>query len=291
MAHRLDPDALRAACRAALAEDIGSGDATTDSIVPPDLQADAVIASREPCVCAGLPVVHAVFSELDPGVVVEPLVDEGAFCPGPTDLVVIHGTARALLTGERTALNFMQRLSGIATLTRKYVEAARPFGAEILDTRKTTPGLRMLEKYAVSVGGGTNHRMGLYDRILIKDNHLLLAGIEGPDAVARAVQACRERHPDLEIEVEADSTDVVQAAIEAGADIIMLDNMTIEEMQEAVRLIAGRALVEASGGITLDMVPAVAASGVDWISVGALTHSARAVDLSMRIEMLSGEES
>jgi len=285
MSRRLDPETLRAICRAALAEDVGSGDATTDSIVPPDLDAVGVIASREACVCAGLPVVQAVFVELDPDAVVEPLVEEGAFCDGPCDLVVIRASARALLTGERIALNFMQRLSGIATLTRRYAEAARPWGADILDTRKTTPGLRALEKYAVTVGGGRNHRFGLYDRILIKDNHLTVASIEGPDAVARAIRLCRERHPGLEIEVEADSLEAVDAAVEAGADIIMLDNMSVEEMAEAVRRIGGRAIVEASGGITLKDVPAVAATGVDWISVGALTHSVRSVDLSMRIEI------
>lgn len=285
MSRRLDPETVRMICRAALAEDVGRGDATTDSIVPPDLDAVGVVACREPCVCAGLPVLQAVFLELDPDASVEPLVEEGAFCEGPCDLVEIRASARALLTGERTALNFLQRLSGIATLTRRYVDAARPWDVDILDTRKTTPGLRVLEKYAVAVGGGRNHRYGLYDQILVKDNHLKVASIEGPDAVARAVRLCRAEHPDLEIEVEADSLEVVDAAVEAGADIVMLDNMGVEEMAEAVRRIDGRAIVEASGGITLKDVPAVAATGVDWISVGALTHSAPAVDLTMRIEI------
>jgi len=281
----LNPDALAALCRAALAEDVGSGDATTLAVVPESLETTAVISVRKPCVCAGLPVAEAVFRELDENVVFESLVRDGARLAFPADIARISGKARALITGERTALNFLQRLSGIATLTHRFVERAKPHGAEILDTRKTTPGLRRLEKYAVRMGGGRNHRMGLYDRVMIKDNHRALAALDGPGGIRRAVAACREQYPNLEVQVEADTLDDVDAAIDAGADIILLDNMTDEEMAEAVRRIAGRAIVEASGGMTLDRIAGVAATGVDRISVGELTHSAPAVDISMRIEL------
>ncbi len=285
----LNPEILGPICRTALAEDVGSGDATTLAVVPEDLEATAVLTVREPCVCAGLPVAEAVFRELDGDMVFESLVREGDLLAGPTDIAAVSGKAQALLTGERTALNFLQRLSGIATLTRRFVDRAAPHGAKILDTRKTTPGLRHLEKYAVRMGGGVNHRMGLYDRVMIKDNHRVLAALEGPGGIQRAVAAARRRYPNLDIEVEADTLDEVNQAIEAGADIILLDNMSDEEMREAVARIGGRAIVEASGGITLDRVEAVARLGVDWISVGALTHSATAVDISMRIELPATE--
>jgi len=187
----LNPDALAALCRAALAEDVGSGDATTLAVVPESLETTAVISVRKPCVCAGLPVAEAVFRELDENVVFESLVRDGARLAFPADIARISGKARALITGERTALNFLQRLSGIATLTHRFVERAKPHGAEILDTRKTTPGLRRLEKYAVRMGGGRNHRMGLYDRVMIKDNHRALAALDGPGGIRRAVAACR----------------------------------------------------------------------------------------------------
>jgi len=271
--------------RAALAEDIGSGDATTDAVVPADLEVTANFNSRQACTCAGLAIAELVFRELDAKSVFHRYVNDGDACAPGTTLASVTGKARAILTGERLALNFLQRLCGIATMTRKYVEAVGKHPARILDTRKTTPGLRMLEKYAVSVGGGMNHRMGLYDRVMIKDNHRELASLDGPGGIQRAVQACRARTPQLEVEVEADTLDDVRDAIAAAADYILLDNMSIDEMAEAVKLVGGRCLTEASGGITLERIAAIAATGVDFISVGALTHSVPAVDISLEIEL------
>lgn len=270
-------------CRHVLAEDIGGGDATTNAVVPAEAVTEGTLVTREECICAGLPVAEAVFAELDPTMSFEPLVQDGDLCVPGQKMAIIAGSARTLLTGERTALNFLQRLCGIATLTRRYVDAVGANPTRILDTRKTTPGLRALEKYAVAMGGGTNHRFGLYDRVMIKDNHLAIARLEGAGAIARAVQACRKRSPMLEIEVEADTLDDVVAAAEAGADYILLDNMDNDEMAEAVRLVKGRSLLEASGGITLERIPAIAGLGIDFISIGALTHSARAVDISLDI--------
>lgn len=271
------------AVRTALAEDVGAGDATTLAVVPAALEIGALLQTREACVCAGLPVAAAVFAELDPRVVFEPLVAEGARCPAGTVLARVSGAARAILTGERTALNFLQRLCGIATMTRRFADAVGPHPARILDTRKTTPGLRFLEKYAVRTGGGENHRFGLYDRVMIKDNHRQLASLEGPGGIRRAVRACRQAAPALELEVEADTLEDVREAVAAGADIILLDNMTAEEMAAAVRLVGSRALTEASGGVTLERIPEIAATGVDFISVGALTHSVRSIDIGLDI--------
>lgn len=279
----LNPVWLAACVRAALAEDVGGGDATTLAVVPERLESAAFLQTREACVVAGLPVAAAVFRELDPACCFEPLLPEGQPAAANQVLAQVTGRARALLTGERTALNFLQRLCGIATMTRKYVDAASGTRARILDTRKTTPGLRFLEKYAVTCGGGQNHRFGLYDRIMIKDNHRELASLEGPGGIRRAVAAARLAYPSLEVEVEADTLDDVTEAAEAGADIILLDNMTDGEMAEAVRRIGGRALTEASGGITLERIPAAAATGVDFISVGALTHSVRSIDIGLDI--------
>ncbi len=275
---------LQNCIRAALAEDVGAGDATTLAVVPETLEVTALIQTREACVAAGLPVAEAVFRELDPLAVFEPLAAEGQACPANQVLARVTGRARALLTGERAALNFLQRLCGIATMARRYQDACAPHKARILDTRKTTPGLRFLEKYAVAAGGAQNHRFGLYDRIMIKDNHRELASLDGPGGIRRAVVACRRDFPKLEIEVEADTLDDVAEALEAGADYILLDNMTDAQMAEAVRLTAGRAKLEASGGITLARVPAAAATGVDFISIGALTHSVRAIDIGMEIQ-------
>ena len=281
----LNPAMVRNVCRAALAEDVGSGDATTLAVVPDDLEVTATMVAKQACVCAGLPVAKAVFLELDPDAVWGAWSREGEQCGRGKTLARVTGKARALLTAERTALNFLQRLCGVATLTRAYVDAVRPHKAKVLDTRKTTPGLRALEKYAVTAGGGQNHRSGLYDRVMIKDNHREIAGLEGPGGIHRAVKACRQMWPSLEVEVEADTLTDVENAIGAGADIILLDNMSDDEMTEAVQLVAGRALLEASGGITLARVPDVAATGVDFISIGALTHSAPSVDISMSIDL------
>jgi nicotinate-nucleotide pyrophosphorylase (carboxylating) len=270
--------------RASLSEDIGTGDATTLAVVPETMKAEAIMLAKEDCVCAGMPVAEAVFRELDPSIVFTALVKEGEFCPAGTVIARISGQARALLTGERTALNFIQRLSGIASMSRLYQHAVGHSKTRILDTRKTTPGWRLLEKYAVVTGGATNHRIGLYDRIMIKDNHRELAKVAGgKDSIAWAVQRCRTSYPGLEIEVEADSLDDVRAAAAAGVDYILLDNMTTIQMAEAVRIIAGRAKTEASGGITLKRIPEIAAIGVDYISAGALTHSVKSADISLDI--------
>lgn len=280
----LPADTLRTLARLALAEDVGRGDITTEISVPAAMLGTAVIIAKEPCVVAGLPLVQAVFAELDARLVVDRLVNDGAVVAKGATVCRLRGPARAILTGERTALNFLQRLSGIATLTRQFVELTAGTGAKILDTRKTTPTLRALEKYAVATGGGTNHRLGLFDAVMIKDNHLAILARFGPAALPAAVATARRQDPQIPVIIEADNLDDVQAALAAGADHILLDNMTLDGLREAVKLVAGRAKTEASGGIRLDNVAAIAATGVDYISVGALTHSARAVDFSLEVE-------
>ena len=273
--------------RAALAEDIGAGDITTDAAIPADQRAEASIIAKEPCVVAGLPLVEAVFTQIDRAVAVKLLVDEGDVVKEGTRVCVLKGPARGILTGERTALNFLQRLSGIATLTHQFVakvaQASVRVKPKILDTRKTTPTLRILEKYAVAVGGGTNHRMGLFDAVMIKDNHRVVLARLGPKALGDAVALARKNHPNAPIIIEADNVEQVEEALAAGANHILLDNMTPDELREAVALVGGRAKTEASGGVRLDTVTAVANTGVDYISVGALTHSARAVDFSLEL--------
>ncbi len=260
--------------RAFLAEDVGDGDVTAEAVVPADAQLDARLVLKEDGVLCGLEVAEAIFRELDPGVRFEPLARDGDRASG--EVARVTGNARALLTGERTALNLLGRLSGIATLTRRYVDAVAGTGTQILDTRKTTPGLRALEKLAVRAGGGTNHRFGLYDAVLIKDNHLRLGG-----GVAASVRHAKETG--LPVEIECEMLADVEAALDAGADTILLDNMTPAQLREAVGVIRGRARTEASGGITLETIREVAATGVDAISVGALTHSARSLDVSMEV--------
>jgi nicotinate-nucleotide pyrophosphorylase (carboxylating) len=257
-----------------LAEDVGSGDVTTLALIGEDATCRAVVLAKQPGVVCGLEAATAVFAEL--GVTFEPLVAEGAGVE-PGRITELEGPARGVLTGERLALNLIGRLSGIATLTRRYVDAIAGTGATILDTRKTTPGLRALEKHAVAIGGGQNHRFGLDDGVLVKDNHLRLAG-----GIARAVATLRAA-TDLPVEVEAESLTQVREAVDAGADAILLDNMSTEELREAVALVARRAKLEASGGVTLDNVRAIAETGVDAISVGALTHSARSLDVSLEV--------
>jgi nicotinate-nucleotide pyrophosphorylase (carboxylating) len=264
----------------ALEEDLGSGDVTTLAVVDEGLAARAVFWAKASGVVAGLPVAARVLALVDPEVVFAPLVAEGAAVGPGTALARAEGRAASLLQAERVALNFLQRLSGVATLTARFVAAAGG-RAEILDTRKTTPGLRWLERYAVRLGGGRNHRFGLSDGILIKDNHVRAAG-----GVAAAVRRARARGPrGLRIEVECTTLEEVDAALQAGADIVLLDNMTPPLLAEAVARVAGRARTEASGGVTLDNVAAVAATGVDAISVGALTHSAPALDISLEFEV------
>jgi nicotinate-nucleotide pyrophosphorylase (carboxylating) len=262
---------------AALAEDVGSGDVTTEATVARDAAGSAVLVTRAPGVVAGLDAVEAVFRALDPDVRVERHAADGDALPGPAPVATVSGSLRALLTGERTALNLLGRLSGIATLTRSYVDAVAGTGVAILDTRKTTPGLRLLEKRAVASGGGRNHRFGLDDGVLVKDNHLAVAG-----SVATAVARLRAA-TELPIEVECDTLDQVEEALAAGADALLLDNMGLEDLRLAVALARGRARLEASGGVTLETVRAVAETGVDEISIGALTHSAPALDVSLEL--------
>jgi nicotinate-nucleotide pyrophosphorylase (carboxylating) len=259
----------------ALAEDVGSGDVTTAATVPEAARAVATITQKAPGVVYGVDAAEAVFRALDPDARVQRLGPEGEWREdGP--VMRISGSARALLTAERTALNILGRLSGVSTLTAKCVRAIEGTGAQVLDTRKTTPGLRALEKAAVAAGGGRNHRFGLFDEILIKENHAAMAGGIGP-----AVRAARAMYPDLPLEVECRTTAEIAEALEAGAPRILLDNMGPDRLRMAVMQVAGRAVLEASGGMTLDTLREHAATGVDFISVGALTHSAPALDLSL----------
>ena len=262
---------------AALAEDVGAGDVTTEATVDADASGEAELLLKEPGVVCGLDAAEAVFRALDEDIRFETLVDEGAVVEGVTVVARVAGLQRAILTGERTALNFLGRLSGIATLTRRYVDAVEGTGAAILDTRKTTPGLRVLEKHAVACGGGRNHRLALDDGVLVKDNHLRVAG-----SIHAAVERLREVTP-LPIEVECDTLDQVSEALDARADGLLLDNMSLDMLVAAVSLAKGRARLEASGGITLENVRAVAETGVDEISIGALTHSARSLDVSLEL--------
>ena len=281
---KLTADEIRRAVQAALAEDIGPGDATTLATVSENATAVASMVARESLTVAGLAFAEAAFRELSPNIHCERRVHDGERAQPGATLLHLAGHARALLTAERVALNFVQRLSGVATLTAQFVEAVRDTRAEILDTRKTTPGWRRFEKFAVASGGGRNHRIGLYDLILIKDNHLAALRDEKPNAIAAAVQRARAKYPRLKVEVEADTLDQVAQAVDAGADIILLDNMTTAQLRAAVALVAGRAKTEASGGVNLSTVRAIAETGVDFISVGAITHSARAVDIGLDFE-------
>ncbi len=274
----LGAEALERIVAAALAEDVGEGDVTTEATVAPEAVGTAELLVKEPGVVCGLGVAEAVFRALDPDPRFEPLVAEGAVLGRPTAVALVTGPERAILTGERVALNFLGRLSGIATLTKRYVDAVAGTGVAILDTRKTTPGLRALEKHAVACGGGRNHRFGLDDAVLVKDNHLRAAG-----SIAKAVESVRAT-TDLPIEVECDTLKQVSEALDAGVDAILLDNMSPEELRAAVALARGRVRLEASGGVTLDTVRAVAETGVDEISVGALTHSARSLDVSLELK-------
>ena len=280
-----DEATLLAQAEAALREDGAWDDATTFAIVGVDERATAVLLAREPGVFCGGPMVFATYALLDERVEVEALVPEGGRFAAEEHLLRVSGPLRAILQGERVALNFVQRLSGTATLTRAYVEQIGGLPVRILDTRKTTPGLRALEKYAVRAGGGRNHRFGLHDGILLKDNHLAAAYRRGL-SMTDIVREARANAPHtLRIEVEAASVEEASAALDAGADIVLLDNMTNDDMRAAVNMGRGRALFEASGGVTLERVRSIAETGVDFISVGALTHSARALDLSLELDI------
>ena len=272
-------DEITDCIRRALAEDIGTGDATTDSIVPANAKVEALIKAKQNGVVAGLDVAAAVFHSLDETVRLSANVTEGSKVESGTVVATISGAARTVLTGERTALNFLGRMSGIATLTRQFVDQIAGTSARILDTRKTAPGLRAIDKLAVRRGGGHNHRFGLYDMILIKDNHIDHAG-----SIARAVELARAAGEQLEIEVETRTLENVKDAIALGVSRILLDNMSVEMMREAVEETRGRAILEASGNVTLATVRQIAETGVDFISVGELTHSARVFDFSLLVQ-------
>lgn len=280
--HAADPIA------AALAEDIGPGDITTEFFVLPKLQALGRIIARERSIVAGAETAAEVFRRVDPKLHIQILQPDGSSLTGSETILEVRGAARSILTAERVALNFLQRLSGVATLTRQFVEGAGKSTAKILDTRKTTPGLRALEKAAVLAGGGQNHRFGLHDMVLVKDNHLLAS--TGFSGLATAIKRVKQERPDIKVEVEADRLDQVRSFLEMeGIDIILLDNMAPAEMREAVALGRKKGVkFEASGGVTLQNIRQVAASGVDYVSVGALTHSARAVDMSLELTHVAG---
>lgn len=277
----LSPKEIRRAVRAALDEDLGSGDVTTLAIVPKNASAVGLMIAREPLIAAGLAFAEMTFREFSSSVQIEDRAKEGTRIEAGAPIMRIVGPARAILSGERVALNFVQRISGIATMTAQFVQAVQGTSAKILDTRKTTPGWRRIEKYAVACGGGTNHRMGLFDMVLIKDNHLVALQGHSPNPIAAAIRRARRKYPRLKIEVEADTLQQARQAVEAGADFILLDNFSVEPLRAAVRWIKGRAQTEASGGVTVSSVRAIAETGVDFISVGALTHSARAVDIAL----------
>jgi len=276
----IDAIMLRAIVESALEEDVGPGDITSSLTVPENALSRAAIAAREPGVIAGMDVADMVFAAVDPIVRFEREVRDGDRAAAGQRLAGVEGRSRSLLAAERVALNFLQRLSGIATTTARFIDLVAGTRARIADTRKTTPGLRMLEKYAVRVGGGQNHRFGLHDGILIKDNHIVAAG-----GIRPAVEAAKKGAPHtLKVEVEVSTLDELQEAMDASADAVMLDNMEVETMRRAVEIAGGSVTLEASGGINEDTVAAVAATGVDVISVGALTHSVRALDIGMDFE-------
>lgn len=275
----MHPPDIKDIVATALAEDIGRGDLTA-ALIPQERMAQATVITREDAVLCGQPWFVEVYNQLDPAINVEWMAADGDAITAGQVLCRLQGPAPSLLTGERTALNFLQALSGTATLTRRYVEAVAGTGAEILDTRKTLPGLRQAQKYAVAKGGGRNHRMGLYDAYLIKENHIMAAG-----TISTAVRMARRLSPDLSVEVEVEDLAELEEALEAGADVVLLDNFELTTLANAVVLNEGRAKLEASGNVTLDSVRPIAETGVDYISVGGLTKDLRAIDLSLRFQM------
>lgn len=280
----LSAEEIRHLTALALQEDIGSGDVTSLATVPATAEAGALMRAREALVVSGLALAEEAFRQLSTQVQVRREAQDGSRVVGGAVLLHVKGPVRALLSAERVALNFVQRLSGIATLTAQFADAIRGTAAQILDTRKTTPGWRRLEKYAVTCGGGRNHRMGLYDMVLIKDNHLAALRGEPEGPIAAAIKRARQVYPHLKVEIEADTLEQVDAALAAEADLILLDNMEPVQLRVAVQKCRGRAQTEASGGVNLASVRAIAETGVDFISVGALTHSARAVDIGLDFE-------
>ncbi len=280
----MDFEPFRTIVQQALLEDIGAGDITTEALIPPEEQARAFVIAREELTVAGLPLAEMVFAEVEPNLELQSLVEEGTTVSAGTRLLKIEGSARAILTAERTALNFLQHLSGIATLTARFVAGVGKKRVAVLDTRKTIPGLRKLQKYAVKVGGGENHRFGLYDAFLIKDNHLKILDRRGPGKIRRAIDLCRESVPGKAVEVEVENLEELEEALQAGADIVLLDNFSPEQLEEAVKAAGGKAELEASGGIILADIGRIAATGIDSVSLGCLTHSAPAVDISLEID-------
>ena len=275
--------ALEAAIDRALEEDLGDGDVTTSALVSADLSGEARLVAHENGVLAGLPVAMAVFDRVDSSLTTVEMIPDGDTIEDGDCAGTVTGRLASILMAERTALNFLQRMSGIATLTSKYVDAVRGTKAEILDTRKTAPGLRVLDKYAVAAGGGRNHRLNLGDGVLIKDNHIAALRAQGAGA-AKIIQIAREKSPHgMKIEIEVESVEEARSAIEGGADIVMLDNMSLDEISQATRIAKGRCLTEVSGGVTLERVAEIAATGVDLISVGALTHSVKALDIGLDV--------
>lgn len=283
----LDMNRVMTLIELALDEDLADrGDTTSKSVIPSDARAVGVLYAKCDCVVAGLAVAEAVFKKLDPECVFEYMLHDGDLCPNKTVIARITGNAVAMLTAERTALNFIQRLCGVATMANRYAAEVKEFAMAVLDTRKTTPGWRNLEKYAVAVGGASNHRIGLFDRIMIKDNHREMAGMEGPGGIIRSVERARKMYPDLEVEVEVDTLEELDEALQSGCEHILLDNMSTEMMAEAVRRNQGRAKLEASGNITIERLKEIAAAGVDFASSGALTHSVKSSDISLDIKPL-----
>lgn len=268
----------RETIRLALLEDLGHGDITSLLLVAEDMDAKAIVRAKEDLVLAGMPFVKDVFSVVDPCIEIKSFFNEGDEILKGSEIAEVTGNARGLLAGERTALNLLQRVSGIATLTHAYKKLVSDLRVKIVDTRKTSPGMRFFEKYGVRAGGGDNHRYGLYDGVLIKDNHIRIAG-----GVRELVRLAKKTHHLLKIEVEVRNFDELREALDAGADVIMLDNMSAGDITQAVKIANGRALLEASGNINIDNIRTIAETGVDLISIGALTHSARAVDISMKI--------
>jgi nicotinate-nucleotide pyrophosphorylase (carboxylating) len=274
-----EKEAAQTLINLALQEDVGNGDITTDNLIPASERRNAYMEAKANGIIAGLEVAEMVFRQFDHQLEWNPKVDDGDTVSKGDVIVEFSATYRALLTGERTALNFLQRMSGIATISAKYAAAVAGTKTQILDTRKTLPGFRLLDKYAVNAGGASNHRIGLYDMVMIKDNHIMVAG--GIENAVKTIRAAVK--PEIKVEVETTTLDEVQQALDAGADVIMLDNMDNSTMKAAVELIAGRAKTEASGNMTLERLREVAETGVDFISVGALTHSVMALDISQRI--------
>ena len=283
---QIERSILTRAVSEALQEDIGEGDVTTCSVIPEESMARAKVVAREDMVLCGISFMEEAFMQVDGQIQWKPAAKDGMRLTGGATIAQVEGAAAGILTAERTALNYLQRLSGVATLTRQFVDAMGKHSCTLLDTRKTTPGWRLFEKYAVACGGGTNHRMGLHDMVMIKDNHLATLGPSAAQTIPLAIQQARAAYPRLRIEVEADTLEQARYAMEAGADIILLDNMSPTQLADAVKINQGRCVLEASGGITLANVQAVADSGVDCISIGALTHSVKAVDIALDFESL-----